>query len=107
MDWTEKWLNFVLKMDLLKVFLAVDRGWKEDSFSLQEVYLLLSYTTPFRTSCEGVWWKITRLMELWFDTFWKKGQFGFHPLFALTNAFKICIFEREFSYLLKGVGLGG
>ena len=31
---------------------------------------------------------------------------AFHPLFAITNAFDICIFEREFSYFFRGVCLG-
>ena len=33
-------------------------------------------------------------------------EFTVHPLFAVTNAFNVCIFERELSYLYRGVGLG-
>ena len=29
---------------------------------------------------------------------------GFHPLFAITNAFHICIFETEFSHFFREVG---
>ena len=36
----------------------------------------------------------------------KKWQFTFHSLFAITNAFNIYIFEREFSHFFRGVGLG-
>ena len=59
----------------------------------------LCFLTPnvlFHTSCVGVRWKMcmARTYRTCFDIFWKKWQFAFHPLFAITYAFHICIFER-------------
>ena len=33
-------------------------------------------------------------------------QFAFHPLFAIANAFNICVFENRIQLFLRGVGLG-
>ena len=67
--------------------------------------LLMSYTTPFHTSCVGVRWKMCMAYRASFRHNLKKWQCAFHPLFATTYPFHICIFEIKFSHFFRGVGL--
>ena len=45
--------------------------------------------------------RCARLTELRFHTFWRKWQFAFHPLFAITNAFNVCISKQNSAISLE------
>ena len=73
-DWTEKRLSFVFKMDLLKVFFAVDRGWKADSHSLQDLFKQSSVSrgclSPQPVWCGVVWCGVVWCGVVWSGVVW-------------------------------------
>ena len=71
----------------------------------RDSWLLMSYTTPFHTSCVAVRWKMCTTYRASFQHILKRVIVCFSSP-AVTNAFNISIFEREFSYFFRGVCLG-
>ena len=81
--------------------------------------LFMSYATPFHTSCvkdvRGLQsFVLTHSEEsdsvLFHPLFAITNTFNVcifeHPLFAITNMFNVCIFETKFSHFFRGEGLG-
>ena len=88
-------------------------GWREEVGVIRgeeqhagNLTLNVLYHTIPHELCRCEVKDVHSLQSYVFDTFWRKWQSAFHPLFAITNALNIWIFKTEFSHFFRGVGLG-
>ena len=70
---------------------------------------LLTLNVLYHTIPHKLWrWVVTDVhgLQSFVSTHSEESECAFHPLFAVTNAFNVCIFEGEFSHFFRRAGLG-